>query len=297
MMTLIQHMQCPLTGERLQSNSSGTELISASGHRYPLKLGVWQLLLREQRDPSSTSYREHYEIDAEVFDYYSTSTNRASLHESRRLQETITRQIPKNARRILDTGCGNAWLAGHCIEKRPGVEICSMDISTANTRKARQKLDHANHLVVQCDAQAIPFADNTFDVVVASEVLEHVENVPSFLLELYRVTTPGGKLILTTPYNEVIQYSLCIHCNQKTPLHAHLHSVNEKFIRDNLHLAGLDEIPHTKPFLNKGLVLLKTHVLLRHLPYPLWDITDRLANRLLGHQSRLLVVLEKNKAE
>jgi len=47
--------------------------------------------------------------------------------------------------------------------------------------------------------QSIPLPDNTYDAVVAIEVLEHLENHFRFLSELLRVTKPGGMLILTTP--------------------------------------------------------------------------------------------------
>jgi SAM-dependent methyltransferase len=45
-----------------------------------------------------------------------------------------------------------------------------------------------------------PFADNTFDSILCTEVFEHVEKLDEVLLELYRVLKPGGRMIVTTPF-------------------------------------------------------------------------------------------------
>ncbi|MBE3141517.1 MAG: class I SAM-dependent methyltransferase [Thermoplasmata archaeon] len=53
---------------------------------------------------------------------------------------------------------------------------------------------------VQADAAYIPFADNSFDVVICSELLEHVPNPPDVLSEVYRVLRPGGLLLICVPF-------------------------------------------------------------------------------------------------
>ena len=47
---------------------------------------------------------------------------------------------------------------------------------------------------------ALPFADNTFDSVLCTEVFEHVEQLDYVIIELYRVLKPGGRMIVTTPF-------------------------------------------------------------------------------------------------
>jgi SAM-dependent methyltransferase len=49
-------------------------------------------------------------------------------------------------------------------------------------------------------ADRLPFASRTFDTVLATEVLEHVENVERAASELFRVLQPGGHALITVPY-------------------------------------------------------------------------------------------------
>lgn len=50
------------------------------------------------------------------------------------------------------------------------------------------------------DAQEMPFADNSYEVILCSEVLEHIPDPPKAISEMYRVLAPGGLLILTTRF-------------------------------------------------------------------------------------------------
>ena len=50
------------------------------------------------------------------------------------------------------------------------------------------------------DGNKLPFASNSFDAIVCTEVLEHVENIDTVINELYRVLKPRGRMIITTPF-------------------------------------------------------------------------------------------------
>ena len=67
------------------------------------------------------------------------------------------------------------------------------------------------------DAYKLPFNPNTLDCIVASEIMEHTFNPEKFISNLLNVLKPGGKIIITTPYDEQINYHLCVHCNHPTP--------------------------------------------------------------------------------
>ena len=247
---------------------------------------------QHERFDSRFFYVDHYQADAELFDYFQDFEDGASLHTARRLHETIISEVPKQARAILDVGCGNAWVAQHFCPK--GVAVYSMDISTVNPQRALERYPFNNHYALVADAYRLPFRENSFDCIIACEIIEHVPDPAEFMASLVRVLKPGGQLIITTPYDEKIQQHLCIHCNRPTPQHAHLHSFTMKKM---LALAPLDKLSRHRiyTFSNKALIKLKTHVLLKYLPFPLWRLLDGLSNRIIRLPSRLFFMLEKGK--
>ena len=107
-----------------------------------------------------------------------------------------------------------------------------------------------------------------------------------------RILKPGGALIISTPYKEQLHYSLCIHCNEMTPKNAHLHSFDEKKLVD---LYKNNDLGNTRYFIfgNKALTVLRTHVLLRFLPFKLLKIVDRAVNLLVNKPAHIIVIYTK----
>ena len=215
----------------------------------------------------------------------------ATRHENRRVHETILANVPARADVILDLGCGSAWVAETLCPK--GKEVWSLDVSTVNPVSAVKKFPYPQHFGIVADVMSLPFKEKVFDVIIASEVVEHLESPSGFFSAAMRVLKPGGLLIITTPYKEYIQHSLCIHCNQPTPHHAHLHSFDEASIR-NIAANTNAETLTIKAFSNKASVKLQMHFWMQLLPYPFWNLLDNLANALIGRQGRLLAVFQRD---
>ncbi len=70
----------------------------------------------------------------------------------------------------------------------------SLDIETSGYPTEKKTAD------VYYDGKTIPFEDNTFDSIFASEVFEHIPNLPEILQELHRVLKPGGTLMVSFPF-------------------------------------------------------------------------------------------------
>lgn len=92
---------------------------------------------------------------------------------------------------LLDVGAGDGTLAGRlCAE---GFDVKAVDLVTADFQQGDIEIQSANL------NHGIPFADAQFAVVVATEVIEHLENPWFFVRELYRITKPGGVVVISTP--------------------------------------------------------------------------------------------------
>lgn len=242
----------------------------------------------------SFDYLDHYAKDADFFDYFALPADAATLHENLRLHETILRQLPKTAATILDLGCGGAWLARATLPL--GHRIVSFDAAGQNTAQALRNNPSPRHFAVTGDALSLPFKTNAFDVVVSAEVIEHVAEVKAYLDGIVRVLKPGGRAIISTPYDETIQHSLCIHCNRPTPLHAHAHLRSFREDSLNKYVTSRGDIRvRTIVFSSKVLLLLRTHVLLKHLPHRAWRLVDKLANKVINKPSRLVYVIDKSE--
>jgi 2-polyprenyl-3-methyl-5-hydroxy-6-metoxy-1,4-benzoquinol methylase len=98
-----------------------------------------------------------------------------------------------NGLRVLDVGCGPGVISEH-ISKMGNYVTCA-DLPTITSLAHKRRV----LLVVAADAEQLAFASNSFDVVLASEVLEHLWNPHSFLDEAYRVLRVDGHLIIEVP--------------------------------------------------------------------------------------------------
>ncbi len=285
---LMEYIVCPFSHSNLKLDSDNRALKSGKGYNFEIKNNI-PILLAEPAN-SDFNYAEHYSKDAELFDYFERRTA-GTEHDERRVREYILSKIPSSARTVLDVGCGRAWIAKELINNKDF--ICSLDISYTNPAHALELYPSDNHSAVVADALALPFRDNSFDCIVSSEVIEHIEEPERFITELFRCLKPNGKLIITTPYKEVIQYHLCIHCNKPTPVNAHLHSFDEnklKILYKGKDLANFEWFA----FGNKALLHLRTHIVLKYFPFWFWKLKDNFFNMFINKRAHILAIYTKH---
>jgi len=236
------------------------------------------------------NYIEHYKTDANEFDYFEERLG-ATKDDERRLREYIISVIPKQSKIILDIGCGSGWVAKYFSNKNK--TTISTDLAFKNVAKSKQLTNLGNHFGVVTDSFNPSFKIGNIDTIISSEVIEHVTNPKAFIKSLYQLLPNKGILVISTPYNEIIRYILCTHCNKKTPIHAHLHSFTEKYFTDvNRELINSDIKYYI--FGNKLLIFLRTYVVLRFLPFKLWKMIDSFFNKIFNKPVHLLVVYTKN---
>lgn len=96
---------------------------------------------------------------------------------------------------LLDCGCGTAPMLSLLSERYPERRYTGIDLSPNMIAAARAK-ELPNASFVLGDCERLPFADNSFDVVICSQSFHHYPDPQSFFNSVFRVLRPGGRLIL-----------------------------------------------------------------------------------------------------
>jgi SAM-dependent methyltransferase len=102
----------------------------------------------------------------------------------------IERHLPAGAR-VLEIGGGTGLQARELSER--GFAVTSIDLEGSTYAHDRV------FPVIDYDGRTLPFEPRSFDVVLSSNVLEHVRDLPSMEREIHRVLTPGGRCIHVLP--------------------------------------------------------------------------------------------------
>jgi arsenite methyltransferase len=139
---------------------------------------------------------------------------------------------PRRDERVLDIGCGPGFLS-HDLATAVGPEgrVCGIDISEHMLTMSRKRCAGLPWAEFRsADALHLPYPDGAFDAAASTQVYEYVADVPAALVELYRVTRRGGRvLILDTDYG-----SLVIHSKDAPRMARVLSAWNEHFAHAGL---------------------------------------------------------------
>lgn len=117
------------------------------------------------------------------------------------IEELLAWANIQQAEQILDVGCGIGGSSLYLIDKlnasATGITLSPVQANRATERAREAGLKERSTFLV-ADALAMPFPDQTFDLVWSLESGEHMPNKRQFLQECYRVLKPGGTFIMAT---------------------------------------------------------------------------------------------------
>lgn len=166
--------------------------------------------------PQNRSLHELYELRARSLDWELGTGYLGFFAKNAGTRYTFTRRLEvvqqmlaqalqhtpeKNSTlQILEIGCGAGLLCFELARSAKtvvGIDISHFVLDFAN--KVKEYLQCDNVFFQQGDAENLAFDDDTFDIVICSEVLEHVLEPQRALAEMQRITKQGGTVILTTP--------------------------------------------------------------------------------------------------
>jgi len=121
--------------------------------------------------------------------------------------EILFHYVPIPAGRSLEVGCGGGLLTALLAREGKGavgVDMAAPDDTTHSRGmqapiRLRQALGMPGRPVLACSAEALAFADESFDLVIASYVLEHVGDRPEAIREMKRVASKNGLIVALVP--------------------------------------------------------------------------------------------------
>jgi len=140
---------------------------------------------------------------------------------------------------VLDVGCNAAEFSMKCAERINTKHIFGIEIDWGSTKQAGERIN-----VINSDAnRTLPFKDNSFDVIVANQVLEHLYSADHFFREAYRLLKRGGYIVLSTP-NLSAWHSIFFMLLGMTPPGLHLSEIQV----GNFLLKGTETHGHIRLF-------------------------------------------------
>jgi ubiquinone/menaquinone biosynthesis C-methylase UbiE len=105
-----------------------------------------------------------------------------------------------SGKKMLEVGCGNGDFSNYLALNR-NATISGLDFSTESIKIAEEKkkvFGAVGSSFMVGDAQNISLPDNSYDIIVSCECLEHVPEPQKMINEIFRLLKPGGKVVLTT---------------------------------------------------------------------------------------------------
>jgi 2-polyprenyl-3-methyl-5-hydroxy-6-metoxy-1,4-benzoquinol methylase len=120
------------------------------------------------------------------------------------------------------------------------------------------------------------FGVQSFDVVFASEVLEHLADPIMAVRDLVGVLKPQGVLVVSVPYEENIIWHECIHCGKSTPAYGHLHAWTEAALIDLLSSTGVVQVIKVRKIVSRVHELPGVARMLGWMPHGAWSYCDRI---------------------
>ena len=141
--------------------------------------------------------RPHYEERAELqYAEPAPPPDPGLARKFDRIWALLREQLPAEA--LLDAGCGDGrYIAalGSMARRVVGVDISERILETARAAAQRAGVEPE---LVRANLESLPLEDDAFDVVLCTQVIEHVLDARAAVAELARVLRPGGTLILST---------------------------------------------------------------------------------------------------
>ncbi len=163
--------------------------------------GIPDFLTKDDRNNEMfRDYVENYDDLAQI-NLEKSNIDRRFLHNQ---SKNIIRYLDDvKGKNVCDVGFGQGFLTRELIAAG-ATSVTAVDVSISYLK---QIVDKPDILPLQTNAENLPFREE-FDLIVSTDVIEHVLNIGSFLYSVNRALKPGGIACIRSPYREgLLQYS------------------------------------------------------------------------------------------
>jgi len=148
--------------------------------------------------PDKQQMRAAFEQSAEHYDAVAILQREVADRLLERLD--FLKMVPYT---ILDLGSGTGYCSAHLAQHYPKARVTSLDLASAMVNKTRDRFSkwqrfRRGHQFVCGDAEALPFADDSFEMIVSNLTIQWCEDLEQTFSEMRRVLKPGGVLLYTT---------------------------------------------------------------------------------------------------
>ena len=138
------------------------------------------------------------------------------------IESCITRTYGQGAlqqQEILEIGCGGGLICEQLARRKAtmvGIDLSEGALAAARAHARQSRLGHIIHYE-QASAEALPYADGSFSVIICLDVLEHVRDLKATIAEITRVLAPGGIFVFDTINRTLIARAVLIWYGEHFP--------------------------------------------------------------------------------
>ena len=176
-------------------------------------------------DNAGINYKEYYEEAGRENNIWNWHGQKFEYYREMLRYNKLAKMIGSKRCEILDLGCGDGFLS--CMLAQNGHKVDAIDISSERLSKFAERAKELDIKQI-CGSVTEYSFEKSYDVVVSSEVMEHLEDYESILKDVCTVLKTNGRLIIAVPYRERINKCKCPYCMKEFNMYGHLHSFNEE---------------------------------------------------------------------
>jgi 2-polyprenyl-3-methyl-5-hydroxy-6-metoxy-1,4-benzoquinol methylase len=177
------------------------DIVAFSNDRVAARVNRSTATATTATSPVAQTFRDgtDHRAAADQARYLAAATAQETILAGKVARADLAAAVPGS--RVLDVGCGIGDFCLLLAQRHPAVTVVGVDPNKGLLQDAARRADDAG-LAIEFrdgDGAALPFDDDSFDVVTVERTLQHVADPTAVVREMARVTRPGGTVLLTEP--------------------------------------------------------------------------------------------------